>query len=91
MSIWLTHPGSTPPPPGTPELFIERIAEREHRVLADGVPVHSAPTYYDCHLWCQNTYRLTSTMMLPVTAAYEAAYPPPAENKYRKPKENARG
>lgn len=84
MSVWSTYQGAISLPPGTPELEIRR-RDGEHVVIADGEQVHSTQFYTDAHRWCQNTYGLTSSMMLPVYQSYAAACPPP--NKYRKESE----
>lgn len=92
MSVWSTYQGAISLPPGTPELEIRR-RDGEHVVIADGEQVHSTQFYTDAHRWCQNTYRLTTTMALPLVGAYEAAYcpAPQPENKYRKSTENKDG
>ena len=81
MSVWDAYQGGLSLPPGTPALEIRRVPTWAHTVLAAGQPVHTAATYGECHLWVQNNYRLTSTMMLPVHADYaahmERDYPEP--------------
>jgi hypothetical protein len=73
VSVWGNFNGATTPPAGTPDLAIRWSPEdSQHRVYADGQEVfNGGHSYYDCHRWCQNKYRLTSTMMLPIYSAYE--------------------
>lgn len=75
MSVWDTYSGSVSLPPGTPNIEIRMGVTGLHRVVVDGATAHGAPTYRECHRWVQNEYRLTSTMMLPVYADYEASLP----------------
>lgn len=75
MSVWDSWSGGVSLPPNTPNIEIRVGATGVHRVLVDGQPAHSAPTYHECHRWAQNNYRLTSTMMLPVYDDYERSLP----------------
>lgn len=99
MSVWQNHQGGISLPPGTPNIEIHPTPTGACVVVIDGNPTPTTGTYQQCHRWVQNNYRLTSTMMIPVYAAYEAMLPeapevPPEQsvnipdvkhqNKYRK-------
>ena len=73
MSVWNTYANGPKPPAGTPDIAISWQPDTgHHHVYADGRLVYVAEQgYYPAHRWCQNTYRLTSTMMLPVYTAYQ--------------------
>lgn len=85
MSVWSAYTGTISLPPGTPDIQIRRTDSGEYEVLANGTRAELHPSYQDAHRWCQNTFRLTSTMMLPVYQDYVASSTPAATpNKYRK-------
>ena len=74
MSVWGNYQSQVTLPPGVPDVRIRWSPEDgAHRVYADGQEVFvSAEGYYPAHRWCQNKWRLTSSMMLPVYSDYHA-------------------
>lgn len=74
MSVWGNYNSGPKPPAGTPDVRIRWVSgQRLWQVYADGQLVYStAEGYYPAHRWCQNQWRLTSTMMLPIYQDYDA-------------------
>jgi hypothetical protein len=70
VSVWDNYQGSTRLPPGTPQIEIHPTATGAAVVINGQQPPAHTGQYTECHRWVQNTYRLTSTMMLPVFDAY---------------------
>lgn len=75
MSVWDNYQGGISLPPGTPNIEIHPTPTGAAVVINGQQPPAHTGSYRECHLYVQNTYRLTSTMMLPVYAAYEALLP----------------
>lgn len=71
MSVWDGYQGAVTPPPGTPSIEIRRTPQGGHTVLVSSRAAHQCQGYQQARLWVQNTYRLTSTMFLPIHADYQ--------------------
>jgi hypothetical protein len=75
VSVWDNYSGAVSLPPGTPNIEIRPTPTGACVVINSTLPPVCTGTYRECHRYVQNNYRLTSTQMIPVYAAYEALLP----------------